>query len=145
MKDRPIQILAPPTEATRRRMERQRRAGTGPELALRRELWRRGLRYRIQYPVPSHRRLKIDLAFVGPRVAVFVDGCYWHFCPDHHSLPRSNTAWWTAKLTRNAERDRQTADLLIDAGWRVVRIWEHELKGAGPSTVADLVEAVVRR
>lgn len=111
---------------SRRRMERQRRRDTGPELALRKALWARGLRYRVDYRVLPGLRRRADVAFIGPRVAVFVDGCFWHRCPDHGTTPRANREWWVRKLEGNVERDRDTDARLRDAGWFVVRVWEHE-------------------
>jgi len=123
-----------------RRMKAQRRRDTAPELALRRELWRRGLRYRVDHKVKGTRR-RVDVVFTRARVAVFVDGCFWHRCPLHSTLPKANADWWLAKLEANVERDRRTdVDLLVD-GWNVVRIWEHE----DPVDAADLIEALVRR
>lgn len=123
-------------------MSRQKRAGTDPEMALRRELHQRGLRFRVGYPVPGRRRRTVDLAFTRVKVAVFVDGCFWHACPDHATWPRENAAWWRVKLTANVARDRDTDAALREIGWEVIRIWEH----TDPSSGADRVtEAVVRR
>jgi DNA mismatch endonuclease (patch repair protein) len=113
---------------------------TAPELALRREVHRRGLRYRVDVrPDPSVRR-KADLVFVGAKVAVFVDGCFWHSCPDHGEIPASNRAWWRQKLAITARRDAETDRLLREAGWRVMRCWEHE----PAANAADRVQALVR-
>lgn len=101
------------------------RRDTAPELALRRELHRRGLRFRVQLKVPGNRRRTIDIAFTRARLAVYVDGCFWHGCPDHHHRPRANAEWWEWKVRRNQERDRDTDQQLALAGWRVLRIWEH--------------------
>lgn len=121
-------------------MQRQARRDTKPEIALRRELWRRGLRYRIDVAaVPGRRRA--DLVFTRSRVVVYVDGCYWHSCPDHATVPKANREWWVAKLQANVERDRDTDARLAAAGWEVVRVWEHE----PPMEAADLIEAAVRR
>lgn len=111
-------------------------------MALRRELHRRGLRFRVVYPVPGNRRRSIDVAFTRQRVAVFVDGCFWHGCPDHGTRPTANQEWWRIKLQANADRDRDTDRLLAEAGWQVLRIWEH----APAAKAADLVvEALGRR
>ncbi len=134
--DRP----AASNEATQRRMRTQKRRETRPELGLRHELWARGLRYRVdaQLPLAAHRR-RADLLFRGARVAVFVDGCYWHACPVHGTMPKSNKEWWNNKLRMNVQRDRDTDTKLAELGWRSVRIWEHE----DPMKAADYVEAIV--
>lgn len=108
------------------RMARQARVHTAPEVALRRALHAAGLRYRVAWPVPGLRRRTIDIAFTRAKLAVFVDGCFWHSCPDHATAPSANAAWWAAKLAGNAARDNTTNAHLESLGWRVVRIWEHE-------------------
>ena len=108
------------------RMSRAARRETAPELALRRALHADGYRFRVVHPVPGNRRRSIDIAFTRARVAVFVDGCFWHGCPEHGTQPRANSAWWTAKLAANRTRDADTDRLLREAGWQVVRVWEHE-------------------
>lgn len=108
------------------RMSRAARRETAPELALRRALHADGYRFRVVHPVPGNRRRSIDIAFTRARVAVFVDGCFWHGCPVHGTQPRANSAWWTAKLAANRSRDADTDRLLREAGWQVVRVWEHE-------------------
>lgn len=107
-------------------MRRTGRRDTAAELAIRRELHRRGHRYRVdRRPVP-HLRTRADIVFTRWRVAVFIDGCFWHGCPVHATQPKVNAAWWREKLAANVARDRRaTADLRAD-GWEVVRIWEHE-------------------
>lgn len=120
-------------------MKNQRRRDTKPEAALRSELWRRGLRYRVDVKVVG-RRKRVDIAFTRAKVAVFVDGCFWHRCPQHGTLPKANRAWWTEKLAANEQRDRDTDAELTAAGWLVIRIWEHE----DPIEAADRVEAAVR-
>jgi DNA mismatch endonuclease (patch repair protein) len=122
-----------------RRMQRQRRADTQPELRLRAELHRAGLRYRIHHPLPGTRR-RADVVFSGARVAVFVDGCFWHCCPEHGTKPRNNAEWWSAKLAGNVLRDRDTDRRLVEQGWRVVRVWEHE----DPAEAARRVASAVR-
>lgn len=122
-------------------MRQQAIRDTAPELALRRNLHARGLRYRLGLrPVPGLRRTP-DITFTRQRVAVFVDGCFWHRCPVHGTMPRSNAEWWAAKLRRNVERDADTDRRLMEAGWTVLRVWEHE----DPAEAASRVEAVVRR
>jgi DNA mismatch endonuclease (patch repair protein) len=120
-------------------MKEQRRRDTKPEFALRSELWRRGLRYRVDYKVVGNRR-RVDIAFTRARIAVFVDGCFWHMCPKHRSLPKTNRDWWLAKLEANAARDESTNSELERAGWTVVRVWEHE----DTTLAADRVEELVR-
>lgn len=124
------------------RMSGQGRRDTGPEVALRRALHARGLRFRVIYPVPGQRRRTIDIAFTRRKVAVFVDGCFWHGCPEHGVRPRSNSAWWREKLAANRARDRDTDRLLDEAGWMVVRIWEHECLASSVAAVRDAVEPV---
>lgn len=116
------------------------RRDTAPELALRKELHRRGLRYRLQTRVPGNHRRTIDIAFTRAKVAVFVDGCFWHGCPQHAMRPKANSEWWRWKIEGNQARDANTTELLHAAGWSVVRVWEHEDVGAA----ADLVGAAVR-
>lgn len=121
-------------------MQSQRTRDTAPELALRSELHRRGLRFRVDArPAPLVPR-RADVVFTRARVAVFVDGCFWHSCPDHGTTPTANADWWRAKLGRTTERDAETAAALAEAGWTVVRVWEHD----DAATAADLVEAAVR-
>lgn len=116
------------------------RRDTKPEVALRRALHRRGLRFRVQVKVPGNRRRSIDIAFTRARLAVFVDGCFWHGCPDHHVSPKANAEWWRWKIDLNRSRDDDTNAKLGAAGWRVVRIWEH----MHPEEAADLVAATYR-
>lgn len=120
-------------------MQRQARRDTAPELALRRELWRRGLRYRVDV-APIRGRRRADVVFTRAKVAVYVDGCFWHRCPLHVTTPKTNQEWWTAKLDANVARDRATDENLSAAGWTVVRVWEHE----EPTAAASRVEAAAR-
>lgn len=118
-------------------MSRLRTTGTGPELALRRELHRRGLRYRVNVPgLPG----RPDIVLTRARIAVQMDGCFWHGCPDHAVAPRSNAAWWSDKLAGNRARDQRNDAALRDAGWLVLRVWEH----VPPSAAADLIERAWR-
>lgn len=135
----PASTPVPASASVRARMREQRRRDTAPELALRRELHRRGRRYRVdRAPLPGLRR-RADLVFPTARVAVFVDGCFWHCCPVHGTRPKNNASWWAAKLDTNVARDRDTDTRLADAGWRVVRVWEHE----DSVTAADAVDRVL--
>ncbi|MFJ2814301.1 very short patch repair endonuclease [Streptomyces sp. NPDC087294] len=122
-------------------MSRQPSKNTNAELAVRRLLHAAGLRYRVEYPVPGMARRRIDVAFTRARVAVLIDGCFWHGCPQHATRPKANAEWWQAKLDRNMARDRETTDHLTAAGWTVLRFWEHE----SPESVAVQVAATVER
>ncbi|HWG13402.1 MAG TPA: very short patch repair endonuclease [Streptosporangiaceae bacterium] len=104
-----------------------RRTDTKPELALRRALHRMGYRFRKDHrlDLDSGRRVRPDIAFTARKVAVFVDGCFWHACPEHGSRPAVNQGYWNPKLLRNVERDRLADAALEQAGWQVVRLWEH--------------------
>ena len=122
-----------------RRMRRTRQSGTPAELELRRELHRRGFRYRVNSPVPGVTRGRPDLVFPTEKVAVFVDGCFWHSCPQHATTPKANRDWWVDKLASNVGRDNRHTGELEEAGWLVLRFWEHE----DPVTAADQVERAV--
>ena len=107
-------------------MRANRARDTLPELAVRSAAHRLGLRFLVSaHPVPKLRRTA-DLVFRRERLAVFVDGCFWHGCPEHATTPTANRDFWRTKLDRNRARDRETDDALAEAGWAVIRIWEHE-------------------
>jgi DNA mismatch endonuclease (patch repair protein) len=101
------------------------RRDTPCELALRSAVHRLGLRFRVDWPLPGTGR-RADLAFVRARVAVFVDGCFWHACPVHGTWPKANARWWREKIVSNVRRDRDTDARLSAAGWKVLRFWEHD-------------------
>jgi DNA mismatch endonuclease (patch repair protein) len=122
-------------------MSRQARRDTKPELELRRRLHHLGYRYRVNHPLPGLPRRRADLTFTARHVAVFVDGCFWHGCPEHATSPRNNGEWWAQKLAGNVARDRDTDRVLRDAGWEVIRIWEHESPDAA---VRQVVEALTK-
>ena len=128
------------SEIVSRRMSRAKRRETAPEVALRRVLHSRGLRYRVAYPIPGQRRRTIDVAFTRRRLAVFIDGCFWHGCPDHGTAPKQNSSWWQTKLKANQARDRDTDAVLESMGWQVLRIWEHE----APEGAADTIQRLLR-
>jgi DNA mismatch endonuclease (patch repair protein) len=107
-------------------MERQARRDTKPELAVRRAVWGLGLRYRVDVKPIAGLRRRADMVFTRARVAVYVDGCFWHSCPQHATVPKANRQWWVEKLAANVRRDRDTDRLLTEAWWMFVRIWEHE-------------------
>lgn len=113
------------SEAARARMLSQRRRDTLAEMTLRRALFARGFRYRVDLRIAPLRR-RGDIVFTRWKVVVFVDGCFWHSCPTHGTVPRSNREWWVAKLRANVERDRETDHLMRETGWQVLRAWEHE-------------------
>lgn len=122
-------------------MQGNRGANTRPEVALRSALHRLGLRFfKNRRPVRSIRH-RADIVFPARQVAVFVDGCFWHGCPEHGNTPRTNGEYWRAKLDRNRERDERVDALLAAAGWRVIRIWEHEHPEAAAERVRAAVEA----
>lgn len=127
------------TAAVRARMARQKSRNTQVEIALRRLLHSMGLRYRVHCrPLPSLRR-EADIVFGPARVAVFVDGCFWHGCPDHGTWPKNNAPFWRAKIEKNRERDRDTDDQLRLADWEPVRVWEHEPAEQAAERIAMLV------
>nr|WP_203779866.1 very short patch repair endonuclease [Actinoplanes philippinensis] len=121
-------------------MSRQRRRDTAPEVQIRRLLHAAGLRFRVTWPVPGMPRRSMDIAFTRAKVAVFVDGCFWHACPEHATKPVANSEWWAEKLAKNQMRDVATNAHLRAAGWEVVRVWEHE----DPRTAADRIRAIVK-
>jgi DNA mismatch endonuclease, patch repair protein len=119
------------------------RSDTKPELQVRSMLHRRGLRYRKDYPVRIAGRLvRPDIAFTRPKIAVFIDGCFWHLCPEHGQIPVTNRAFWQAKLGRNVARDREQTSALEAAGWTVLRIWEHVRT---EDAVAMIVQTIARQ
>jgi DNA mismatch endonuclease (patch repair protein) len=116
-----------------------KRRDTAPEMHLRSELHRRGLRFRVDaIPLPGVRR-RADIVFRTARVAVYVDGCFWHGCPVHGTWPKANAEWWRTKIVANRDRDADTDRRMSEADWLVVRVWEHEGAAA-----ADRVESAVR-
>lgn len=123
-------------------MRGNRASGTRPELQVRRALHGAGLRYRVQHPVPGNRRRRIDVAFTRLRIAVSVDGCFWHGCDVHRFRPKRNADYWHAKFAKNGQRDAATDLLLEQAGWLVLRFWEHE---PVEQVLAAVVAAVTER
>jgi DNA mismatch endonuclease, patch repair protein len=128
---------APLNATVSAQMQRMPRSSSGPEMAIRRELHGRGLRFRVNHPrLPG----RPDIAFTAARIAVFIDGCFWHSCPDHSVLPKNNRDWWRSKLERNVERDREKDALLEKLGWTVLHVWEHK----EPLEAADEIEQLWR-
>lgn len=121
-------------------MRANRSRDTKPELALRRAVHARGMRYRVSArPLPGVRRTA-DLVFTRVKVAVFMDGCFWHGCPQHHTPATTNSEYWAEKVRRNRKRDAEIDHLLTAQGWTVIRVWEHE----DPIEAAERVAAAVR-
>ncbi|MEH0633988.1 very short patch repair endonuclease [Streptomyces bottropensis] len=123
-------------------MSKQASKDTAAELAVRRLLHAAGLRYRVEFPVPGMARRRIDVAFTSVKVAVLIDGCFWHGCPQHATQPKSNAEWWRQKLDRNMARDTETTEHLVAAGWEVLRFWEHE---SAEDVALRVAAAVTRR
>lgn len=126
--------------AARKRMQSNRSVDTLPEVALRKALHALGLRFRkdLKIELPE-RTVRPDVVFTRARVAVFLDGCFWHRCPQHATSPRTNAPYWQAKFDRNVRRDHQVNEALDGAGWRVVRVWEHEPPEAAAVRIATLL------
>ncbi len=120
--------LIPPASSAvvRRRFEQQARRDTAPEMAVRRWLHAAGVRYRVDVRLVPQVRSRADIAWRGRKLAVFVDGCFWHCCPAHQHWPTANGDWWRAKLEANVRRDRRTDRVLAEQGWTVLRFWEHQ-------------------
>lgn len=132
--------VRPSSPEASRRMARVRQTGTGAELAVRRVLHTRGLRYRLQVPLLSKPRRVADIVFPGSRVVVFVDGCFWHGCPLHASWPKQNADFWRAKIETNRARDADTDARLKALGWEVVRVWAHEPAVEAADRIARVVQ-----
>ena len=136
MQDVPV----PTSDRVSARMSRHPRRDTKPELAVRRLAHRAGLRYRVDVrPIEGLNR-RADMVFSGPRVAVFVDGCFWHGCPEHCRLSGRNVAWWERKIHMNRLRDHETDDILSAEGWSVLRTWAHQ----DPKQTVESLIALVR-
>ncbi|WP_336245650.1 very short patch repair endonuclease [Nonomuraea sp. SYSU D8015] len=131
----------PLNEGRSRNMRANRRSNTKPEVALRTALHALGYRYRkdLRLDLPDGVRVRPDIVFTARKVAVFVDGCFWHVCPVHGREPTTNEWYWAPKLRRNKERDRVANAALEAAGWRVVRLWEHETLPAAVDAVTEAV------
>lgn len=123
-------------------MRGNRRTGTKPEMALRSALHATGLRFRKDYRLDlGNVKPRPDIVFTRAKVGVFVDGCFWHCCPEHGTQPNVNPDYWRPKLARNVERDREHDRALTEAGWAVVRVWEHEAPGDAATRIAEIVRA----
>ena len=128
------------TVAVQARMSRLRRRDNGPEMAVRRLLHAAGLRYRVAYRIPGQRRRTIDIAVTRRKIAVYIDGCFWHSCPEHLHLPTANAGWRVRKMAMNRARDAASTAQLEALGWTVLRFWEHE----PPARVASAIIAAAR-
>ncbi len=129
------------TPAVRKRMQEQRTVDTGPELQLRRLLHAAGLRYRVNRRVSPSTNRRADVVFGPSKVAVFVDGCFWHGCPEHFRAPATNPDYWGPKIAGNRARDADTTARLEAEGWLVLRFWEHEDMAEAAGAVARAVRA----
>jgi DNA mismatch endonuclease (patch repair protein) len=122
-------------------MRANKKKNSRPELSVRRALHARGFRYRIHYPIKIEGRVtRPDIVFPRRQVAVFIDGCFWHGCPEHGTTPRSNTHYWIPKLARNRLRDESTTLRLEAAGWLVIRIWEHTDPDVAAQSIIDVLK-----
>ena len=119
-------------------MRRVKGKNTSLEMKVRSALHRRGLRYRLSYALPG----KPDLVFVKAHIAVFIDSCFWHGCSQHVRMPNSNQEYWQVKIRRNVERDAKTNELYKELDWRIIRVWEHELKEDFEGCITRLQQAV---
>lgn len=120
-------------------MSRIKGKNTGPELALRSAVWAIGLRYRLHHRIG---RTRPDMVFIGPKLAVFVDGCFWHGCLRHSTAPKNNMEFWKQKLERNRERDVENTTWLRAEGWCVLRFWEHEIDSS-PTDCAHRIAIMI--
>ena len=134
--------LLPSSPDTSRRMAKVRQKGTDAEVALRREMYRIGLRYRIDYEVLRKPRRVADIAFPGRKIAIFVDGCFWHGCPEHATWPKRNAEFWQQKIEANRKRDADTNERLRSVGWTVLRFWSHESPTEAARAVARVITTV---
>lgn len=124
-------------EQRSRCMSRIRGRDTRPEVIIRKMLWSLGCRYRVNYKLPG----KPDIVFTRQRLAVFIDGCFWHHCPLHYQAPATNPGFWEAKIDGNVRRDREVDALLAKGGWSVLRFWEHEVK----ADQEEVLRAILKR
>lgn len=131
--------IQPSSPEASRRMAKVRQKGTEAEIALRRELYWRGLRYRIDFEVMQKPRRVSDIAFPRLKIAIFVDGCFWHGCPEHASWPKQNAEFWKQKIETNRLRDANTNERLRSIGWTVLRFWEHESPIKAADTIVRLI------
>lgn len=136
-------------EVRSRNMAAVHSRNTGPEVTLRRALWHRGLRFFTSQGYSRLSRNRIpgspDIIFPSARLAVFVDGCFWHGCPVHYTAPQTNPEFWQQKLHENLDRDRRVTEELETKGWTVLRVWEHDVKGGRLNVVVESIQSLVER
>jgi DNA mismatch endonuclease, patch repair protein len=131
---------APSSQAARKRMEVTKQRDTAPEIALRSALFRLGLRYRVNVQPIRELHRRADIVFPRAKVAIYVQGCFWHGCPVHATWPKANAQFWREKIEANQRRDADTCQRLIEAGWLPIQVWEHE----DPIEVARRTAEIVR-
>ena len=131
----------PSSQAARKRMQAARQRDTAAEIALRSALHRMGLRFRVNVNLIAGLRRRADVVFSSARVAVYVDGCFWHGCPIHGTWPKANAEFWRAKIETNRQRDADTNRRLTEAGWMVIRVWEHE----DPQEAAKMISELIKK
>jgi DNA mismatch endonuclease (patch repair protein) len=134
--------VSPSSHEASLRLARVRQKDTNVELALRKELHAKGLRYRLHVPLLTKPRRVPDIVFSSAKVAVFVDGCFWHGCPEHGSWPKSNAQFWREKIEANRARDADTDQRLQASGWQVVRVWAHESAHQAAKRIEEIVRSV---
>lgn len=122
-------------------MSRIRGKDTKPEILLRKSLWKKGFRYRTHYKLPG----KPDVVFVARKIAIFVDGCFWHGCPVHGVRPKTNAAFWEKKIQSAIDRDKKNKLLLEKDGWRVLHYWEHEIEEDLDGLIKELVRLLNKK
>lgn len=127
---------------TRKRMQATRQRDTDCEMLVRRALWARGLRYRVNLRISKSITSRPDIVFSRARVALFINGCYWHACPLHGTVPKTNSQWWSEKFEANRARDQRADATLRSEGWTVIRAWEHEEPNAVANTVAAALQQI---
>jgi DNA mismatch endonuclease (patch repair protein) len=134
--------ISPSSDFAIKRMQAVKPRDTAPEKALRSELHKLGLRYQIDTRPVKELNRRADIIFRSAKVAIFVDGCFWHGCPKHGTQAKANAEFWRNKIRRNQERDTETNKLLKKAGWKVIRVWEHE----DPQKVSKKIyEIIIKR
>lgn len=142
-----IRSRAPPASSAvvRRVMQANLPRDTGPEVLLRQSLHAAGLRFRKDCRPDPSLRCKADVVFPRQKLCIFVDGCFWHRCPVHFELPRTNSAWWDEKTDATVERDKRQTHFLASKGWTVIRVWEHDVLGPALRRVVTMVGKRIRR